>query len=232
MTVSVLDLPVMPMPEAARQLRIPPSTLQHWLEGGDRRGIFYAPILRAEPRGTLAMTWGEVVEARYLRSYRSRTSMQRLRPFISTMREQFGVPYPLAHFKPFIAGNRELVFQLQQRAEVPDELWLVLRGNSGQYRLNPLLVGDYVSRVDFADEGVQEAERIRPLGKERAVVIDPRVTSGAATVRGVRTAILAERERAGAPVDELADEFDLPEGDVRDGLAYEWSTGWAAETAA
>lgn len=232
MAVSVLDAPVMPMREAARQLRIPASTLQHWLEGGERRGTTYPPVLRVEPRGSLTMTWGEVVEARYLRAYRSRLSMQRLRPFITTLREQFGVPYPLAHFKPFVAGNRELVFQLQQQADVPDELWLVLRGSSGQYRLNPLLVGDYVSLVDFADQGAQEAERILPLGKQRAVVIDPRVTSGTATVRGVRTAVLAERERAGTPVDELADEFGLPEVDVRDGLAYERSTNWTAETVA
>ena len=47
MTVSLLDVPVMPMREAARQLRMPPSTLQHWLEGGERRGTSYPPVLRA-----------------------------------------------------------------------------------------------------------------------------------------------------------------------------------------
>ena len=232
MAPSLLDAPVMPMREAARQLRIPASTLQHWLEGGERRNTSYPPVLRPKARGTLEMTWGEVVEARYLRAYRTRTSMQRLRPFISTMREELRVPYPLAHFQPFVTTNRELVFQLQQRTDLPDDLWLVLRGSTGQYRLNPLLVGDYLHLVDFAEDGHQEAERISPLGKERAVVIDPRITSGAATVRGIRTAVLAERERAGAPVEELADEFGLPEADVRDGLAFEWSTQWPAETVA
>ncbi|PWJ48450.1 Uncharacterized conserved protein, DUF433 family [Quadrisphaera granulorum] len=232
MAVSILDVPVMPAREAARQLRIPATTLQHWLEGGDRRGTFYEPVLRTEPRGTLDMTWGEVVEARYLRAYRSSVSMQRLRPFISEMRQQFQVRYPLAHFKPFVGKGRELVFQLQESTDVPEDLWLVFRGRSGQYRLNPLVVGDYVERIDFADTPLAEAERIRPLGKDRAVVIDPRRSSGAATVRGVRTDVLAERVRAGGSIEELANEFDLAEGDVHDGLTYAWSRSWPTVSAA
>ena len=78
----VLDTNVMLAREAARQLRIPPTTLTHWLEGGERRGNYYQPVLREEPSGSNTITWGEMVEARYLRAYRSsmRISMQRLRP--------------------------------------------------------------------------------------------------------------------------------------------------------
>lgn len=229
--ISVLDVPVMPSREAARQLRIPPATLQHWLEGGERRGIFYPPVLRARPLGSTDMTWGEVVEARWLRTYRSRVSMQRLRPFIAAMRDEFGVPYPLAHFRPFVTG-RELVFKLQERTDVPDHLWLVHRGKHNQYRVSPLIANDYLDMVEFTQDDAAEAERIRPLGKRRAVVLDPRITSGAATVRGVRTAVLAERERTGSVVDELAEEFGLKKEEVRDGLAYEWSTHWVTEAAA
>lgn len=50
---------VMPMREAARQLRIPPSTLQPWLECGERRNTSYTPVLRPRARGTLEMTWGK-----------------------------------------------------------------------------------------------------------------------------------------------------------------------------
>jgi hypothetical protein len=47
----ILSMPVMASREAARQLRIPPSTLAHWLEGGERGGRWYEPVLRPEPTG-------------------------------------------------------------------------------------------------------------------------------------------------------------------------------------
>jgi len=75
--------------------------------------------------------------------------------------------------------------------------------------------------VDFAeDEG--SAERIKPLGKRKAVVLDPRISSGAATVRGVRTAVILESHQSGLSVEDVADEFDLTSREVQDALAFEW----------
>ena len=68
----VLDRKVLSAREAARQLSIPPTTLINWLEGGERQGVRYDPVLRPEPTGSRDMTWGEVVEARYLRGYRQK----------------------------------------------------------------------------------------------------------------------------------------------------------------
>jgi uncharacterized protein (DUF433 family) len=219
--VALLDAPLMPAREAARQLQIPPATLSHWLEGGTRRGRFYEPVLRPEPTGDLVMTWGEFVEARYLRSYRAQTSMQRLRPFIKVMREEFEVPYPLAHFRPFVDANRNLLFRLQEQTDLPSHLWVVMQGRHGQLLLNPSVEKDYLDLVDFAeDEG--SAERIKPLGKRKAVVLDPRISSGAATVRGVRTAVILESHQSGLSVEDVADEFDLTSREVQDALAFEW----------
>jgi hypothetical protein len=55
--------------EAARQLGIPATTLIRGLEGDHRGGACYPPVLREEPTGQADMSWGEVVEARYLRAY-------------------------------------------------------------------------------------------------------------------------------------------------------------------
>jgi len=41
--------------EAARLLRLPQSTLHYWLEGGERRGKTYKPIIRVEQHG--ARVW-------------------------------------------------------------------------------------------------------------------------------------------------------------------------------
>ena len=70
----------------------------------------------------------------------------------------------------------------------------------------------------------EAAVRTFPAGKPSPVVIDPRVSSAAATVRGVRTAILAERaETFGETPEELAEEFELSAGDVKAAIAFEYA---------
>lgn len=224
MTISILDRPVTTIGEAARQLRIPRATLRNWLEGADRQGRRYEPVLRETPTGSAEVTWGEMVEARYLRAYRTQVPLQRLRPFIVALRREFGVPYPLAHFRPYVDATRRLVLRLQEEADLPDELWLVFAGADGQVRLNPAITNDFLARVEFDDEAGDAALRIYPHGKSSSVVIDPLVSSAAATVAGVRTAVLAERAEAfGETPDELAEEFGLTVTDVKAAIAFEYA---------
>jgi uncharacterized protein (DUF433 family) len=226
-SVELLDRRVMTAHEAARQLRIPATTLIRWLEGEQRGGTWYPPVLREEPTGQPEITWGEVVEARYLRAYRAKNvPMQRLRPFIADMRQQFGVPYPLAHFRPFASGQR-LLLEVQDQLQLPESLRMIYEVNTGQLILDPRVVG-FLDRVEFADTPGQEAVRIRPAGKDSPVVIDPGISSGASTVRGTRTEILAEQASAGAAVDEIAEDFRLPVDVVKAALSYEWSAPAAA----
>jgi len=221
-SVALLDRRLMTAQEAARQLGIPATTLIRWLEGERRGGRWYRPVLREEPTGEADMSWGEVVEARYLRAYRAKNvPMQRLRPFIADMRQEFGVPYPLAHFKPFASGRR-LMLEVQEHRHLPEALRAVYEVSTGQLILDPRAAG-FLDRVDFADTGEQEALRIRPAGKESPVVIDPMISSGASTVRGTRTEILAEQASAGIPVDEIAEDFLMPVELVKAALSYEWA---------
>ena len=221
-SVVLLDRRVMTAQEAARQLAIPATTLIRWLEGEHRAGKSYPPVLREEATGEPDMTWGEVVEARYLRAYRAKSvPMQRLRPFIANMRQEFGVPYPLAHFKPFTSGRR-LLLEVQEQLHLPEALRMIYEVSTGQLILDPRVVG-FLERVEFSDSDKQEALRIRPAGKDSPVVIDPLISSAASTVRGIRTEILAEQANAGAPVDEIAEDFRLPLDMVKAALSYEWS---------
>jgi uncharacterized protein (DUF433 family) len=211
--------------EAARQLQIPASTLWHWLEGGNRGGTWYEPVLRTEPTGQKDVTWGEMVEARYLRAYRREhsVSMQRLRPFIARLREELGVPYPLAHFKPYVDTGRRLLLAAQQEAGLPEELRAVWEVTTGQLVLTAA-VEEFLARVDFAEAGEREAQRIYPAGRQSPVVIDPLVASGAASVRGVRTEAIAELVEAEVPVKEVAADFGLPLSLVKAAVSYEWSS--------
>ncbi len=71
MGVSVLDREMFTEAAAARLLGVAQSTLNYWLEGGERRGRLYKPVIREQPRGSRApVTWAEFIEAGLLREYR------------------------------------------------------------------------------------------------------------------------------------------------------------------
>jgi hypothetical protein len=63
MSQIVLEREMYTEAEAARLLRVPQSTLHYWLEGGQRRGKTYCPVIRIEPNGSRAVSWAEFVEA-------------------------------------------------------------------------------------------------------------------------------------------------------------------------
>jgi hypothetical protein len=54
--VTYLEVPVMAPGEAARQLGISASTLEHWLDGHYVGTRFYPPVLRPEPSPTADVT--------------------------------------------------------------------------------------------------------------------------------------------------------------------------------
>jgi uncharacterized protein (DUF433 family) len=204
--------------EAARLLSVRQSTLHYWLEGGERRGKVYKPVIRAESTGGRTVTWAEFIEAGLLREFRRthRVPMIQLRRFIELLRGEFGVPYPLAHETPLVSG-RELVLKAQDEAELDSDYWLVAFA-SGQLLLTPAS-DEFVHRVTWAD-GI--AVGWRPHADPSSPVrIDPDVRFGRPAVGGVSTEALWEQSESGWSVDELAQTFDLKPQQVRWALAYE-----------
>lgn len=218
--VAVLDREMYSEAEAARLLRVAPSTLHYWLEGGERRGRNYLPILRVEATGSRSVTWAEFIEAAFLREYRRShgVPMGELRGFIDRLRDHYDVPYPLAHHQPFVSG-RQLVYEAQEGSDLAPEFCLVAEV-SGQYLLTPAS-DSYLKRVTWDDD---VATAWRPHDDPASPVrIDPEVRFGRPAVRGISTEILWEQSEGGADVREQSDAFGLDVSDVRWALAYEHS---------
>lgn len=205
--------------EAARTLHLSPSRLRYWLEGAERHGIFYEPVIRPEPTGSDIVTWGELVEAACLKEYRTRTSLQKLRPAIVVLRDRFQLLYPLANRRPFLM-SQELVMEVQSEVDLPPSLRFVERLADGQLGFSETY-DLFRAKVEFADSGHQPALRLRPFGVGNRVVIDPSRSFGAATVSGIRTQVLAELYGAGEEFAVIAEQFDLSDASLRDALAYE-----------
>lgn len=217
--VELLARPLYQVTDAARLLHMPSSTLRYWVDGDHKR----PPVLREQATGDLTLTWGEFAEAGLLREDRIRdVSRQHLRIVIGILREEFGVPYPLAHCKPFIGPNRRLVIAAQQQDGLPTEDAIVWQSEDGQLVLRDK-VALYLDRVEF-EEDDGPARRIYSVGKDTPILIDPKRSSGSPTVRGVRTEALVELVEAGEPIEQVAEDVNLDPKELRAALAYEWQT--------
>jgi uncharacterized protein (DUF433 family) len=217
---SVLDREIFTEAEAARLLRVPPSTLHYWLEGGERRGKTYSPVIRTEPRGERTVTWAEFVEAALLRQYRRKHQipMRELRDFIDDLRDRLGVPYPLAHKRPFVSG-RQLVVEAQEASGLDADFWLVASA-SGQLILTTPSE-EFFERVEWEGD---LAAGWRPHDDPKSPVrIEPDVRFGRPNVKGISTEVLWEQVEAGADEDEVAQAFGLAVDDVRWAMAFELS---------
>ena len=149
-TISLLDREMFAEAEAARLLQLHQSTLHYWLEGREMRGRHYQPIIRPVPTGGRTVTWAEFIEAGLLRGYRSkRVPMTELRAFIDLLRQEYGVPYPLAHEAPLVSG-RQLVLRAQELAGLDGDFCLVAFANNQLILTGPSL--DFTERVHWEND--------------------------------------------------------------------------------
>lgn len=216
---AILERPVYGVSEAAGLLGLRPDRARAWLDGYERSGVRYPPVIREEPTGDDLVTWGEFVELGYLREYRRKgVPLQRLRPVIDELRREFTTPYPLATARPYILG-KELVLEVQERHDLPTPIAIVVR--SGQQVLLADAAKQFFKKVEFDPSSSGAIQRIRPAGPASPVVIDPLVRFGRPAVSGVSTDRLWELADAGESIEEIAAGYDLPEDEVRAAVAYE-----------
>ena len=220
-TTTILDREMYSEAEAARILTVPKTTLHWWLEGGERRRKVYPPVLRPEPTGSTSVTWAEFVEAALLRCYRRDLNVQlgELRRFIDRLRDETGVPYPLAHHRPWVAGGR-LILDQQREAGLPDDLALVaITTNQALIFTDPAEA--FLRRVDWKDD---VAAGWHPHDDEASPVrCDPLVRFGRPMIRGVSTETINEHLRAGEDEADVAEQFDLEVEDVQWAKAFDLS---------
>jgi len=125
--VAVLDRRVYVMADVDLYLGLPAGTARRWIDGYQRGGRSYPPVIRPEHSGHESVTWGEFVETSLLSRYRSRgVSLQRLRPAVQRLRVEFDSHYPLASAAPYLdVSGRELVRRVQDETGVEPPLQLM-----------------------------------------------------------------------------------------------------------
>lgn len=112
--VSMLVRPVYNYAEVDRLLRLTPGTAKRWIDGYERAGRVYDPVVRQERTDSPWVTWGEFVETRLLSEFRSSVPMINLRSVVDWLRARVDRDYPLAYARPFLVPEgKELLVAAQ-----------------------------------------------------------------------------------------------------------------------
>jgi len=212
----LLSTPTYGMAQVDRILRLSSGTARRWIDGYERDGHFYLPVVREETTGTDVVTWGEFVEASFLAHYRnSGVPMRRMRPVVERLRTELQTPYPLAELRPFAQG-RELLMEIQTEVGLEPQMLVVV------LRTNQIVLTERAQQFhDSVDWSKHRRNIALSMVLAESVTVDPLIAFGEPAVRSVRTDVLASAHRAGDSVEDLALGYDLDVSEVNDALRYE-----------
>ncbi|HVV77173.1 MAG TPA: DUF433 domain-containing protein [Mycobacteriales bacterium] len=98
--LTYLERPVYGMTEVDELLSLSSGTARRWIDGYERRGRHYDPVVRHESTDSDLVTWGEFVETRLLAQYRDAgVPMLRMRPVVEAGTGQYVLAPPARSFK-------------------------------------------------------------------------------------------------------------------------------------
>ena len=228
-SVEILDRLVYSEADAAEILRVPRSTLHWWLEGRSDNGRSYPPVIRPEPTGSGSLTWGEFIEAALLRQYRRKLDVRlnEIRLFVRKLRDEEGIPYPLAHSRPWVGNGPRLLLKVQEESGLRGDFWLVAKTTDQPVLTAP--AASFISRVDWEDD---LAIGWRPHDDENSPVrCRPTHRFGHPAIKGISTSAIFEHIEGGEDDEDVAAQFDLKVEEVGWARSYELSRRSATRAA-
>jgi|SRR5271154_5628748 len=231
--VPMLDREVYLYAEVDRIVGLRSGTARRWINGYQRGGKLYEPILRTESRDTEWATWGEFVETRILAEYRdiAKVPTPRLRGAITQLRANYRVDYPLAYLHPYMkAESGELTIGGKDIGLVGlDDTRVVVRTGQG-------LLTDGWPVIQNASLGSDERGggpfviEMPAADDFPGIVVNPNRYSGQPTFEGRRVAVatIAGMVAAGEREEDLAADYGLSLRQVQSAVEYVHKYGVAA----
>ena len=207
-----LYLPAYRVAEAGRYAEVHPQTVSRWHLGNART----TAALPGRGKGN-DLSYYQLVEVAFVATFRKLgVSLQRIRKARDYAAQVLKSEYPFAEHSWLTEGHHVLL-------ELPETVGqafannLVVADANGQIGWKDV-IGDRFHQFEYEDE---TALVWHLRGRENPVSIDPRISFGAPTVKGIPTWALKGRWDAGERITEIQDDFGLDEYDVRHGLQFE-----------
>jgi uncharacterized protein (DUF433 family) len=217
--------------EAAHYLNLPVSTLSSWFRGqsykyNDEIRRFKA-VIRLDGEPGEGLSFLNLVEAHVLAAIRRehRIPLQKVRRALEYVERELGLQRPLTNARFETDGVDLLVRELEKLVNISQE---------GQLEIEPM-VRMFLRRIKRDPAGVPI--KLYPFTRKTVsdtepepVEIDPRVAFGRPVLagRGVPTAVLADRFKAGDSLADLAKDYDTSTQVIEEAIRCELSRREAA----
>jgi uncharacterized protein (DUF433 family) len=209
-------------PEAALLVGRPAPTLRRWALGNKRiyrdQPTVDEPLIRVdgspEP-GELPLSFLNILELRFLASYRRAATLPAIRRALDYAAEVLGVERPLLEAE-FAIHGRELFLRYAEEA------WGYVNASRRGQMAWPDAAASLFESLDY-DSAEHTAYRWWPLGKERPVIVDTRLNGGhpSTSESAVRTVAIATRARRGWSVESIAEDVAASGEEIEAALEFE-----------
>lgn len=222
---SLLGVGIYSVSETSRLTGVSPRRIRCWLGGYTYRARqrdelrFVQPLFRAQHapiKGSLALSFLDLVEVRFVDAFRSRgVTWPTLRKAAARAQKLFGTDHPFATQRLFTDGHA--IF-----AEIPNGVRE--KGLMDIVRSQPVfrkLIEPFIQVLDFSPEDL--AVRWYPLAGDRNVVIDPARGFGQpiVTKEGVPTSALYKAHLAGESDEKIIRWYEVSKESLRAAIAFE-----------
>lgn len=217
------ELPAYGIPEAAHYLRIPAATLRSWVLGryyptatGSR---LFKPVVILPERERPLLSFINLVEVHVLDAIRRKHDIQlrKVRSALEYLKRQFPSAHPLADQRFETDGINLFVQKYGQLINISQDGQLAIRN----------VLEAHLRRIERDEAGLAVRlfpyTRKRDLDEPKFVVIDPYVSFGRPVLvgSGIRTAVVAERYKAGESVDQLAEDYGRKRLEIEEAIRCE-----------
>lgn len=199
--------------DAARFAHLSSQTVASW---HGKPGSNARSTLSQKDKGA-ALSYLQLIEVAVVASFRKAgVSLKKIHAAREYLQKRWEAEHPFAEYR-FKTDGRDLWLDYAQFEANAGDKTLLVASNSGQLAWSDII--GKLQEFDYEDNGL--AVRWHVDGTDSPVVIDPRVQFGAPAVEGVATWIFKGRWEAGEPIDEIADDFGIPNSSVLQALRFE-----------
>ncbi|WP_426748617.1 DUF433 domain-containing protein [Myxococcus faecalis] len=213
--------------EAARLVRMKSDRVKRLVKGYEFRGrrgqrSSSPPLFRGqfeEIDGTINLSFPDLIELLFVRDFREHgVSMPVIRRAAEVAAEMYGgVDHPFCFRKFSTDGKR--IFTTAADAEGDEHMVDLVR----RQHVFAQVMDPFLKQLEYSEAG--QLLRWFPLGKDKRVVLDPRLSFGAPIVAkfGVPTSVLYAAHRAGESEENIAAWYDVPVAAIQDAISFECS---------
>jgi uncharacterized protein (DUF433 family) len=210
-------------PEASGLVGRHSATIRRWSVGNPRmyRGKRKVdePLIHIDgsaERGETPLSFLNLLELRFLASYREEVSLHAIRRALDYAARALSVERPLLELD-FAVQGRELFMKYAH-----EDAYFVNASREGQTTVWPVGATTFLASLEY-DETERAAYQWWPLGKARPVVLDTRLNAGRPSTAetGVRTIAIAARARRGWDHEEIVHDLAAEPDEIDAALELE-----------